>query len=52
MGERPFAVMKHIYGVRQFLTRGLSRVRQEWTWASVAFNLEILASHLTREGLP
>ena len=52
VGERPFAVMKHIYGVRQFLTRGLSRVRQEWTWASVAFNLEILASHLAQEGLP
>ncbi len=52
VGERPFAVIKQVYGVRQFLTRGLSRVRQEWTWASLAFNLEILLGHLARSSVP
>jgi len=52
VGERPFAVIKQDYGVRQFLTRGLSRVRQEWTWASMAFNLEILIGHLARASVP
>ena len=38
-GERPFAVIKQVFGVRQFLTRGLETVSQEWRWASIAFNL-------------
>jgi transposase len=41
-GERPFAVIKQVFGARQFLTRGLSRVAQEWSWLSTAFNLTIL----------
>jgi transposase len=41
-GERPFAVIKQHFGLRQFLTRGLQRVRQEWTWAAIAFNLQRL----------
>ncbi|KAA1257589.1 Transposase DDE domain protein [Rubripirellula obstinata] len=44
--ERPFAVIKHVFGLRQFLTRGFERVRQEWDWANVAFNLTILERHL------
>lgn len=38
-GERPFATIKHQFGLRQFLLRGLQRVRDEWRWAVTAFNL-------------
>lgn len=41
-GERPFAVIKHQFGARRFLLRGLAQVRQEWTWLSIAFNLDRL----------
>lgn len=41
--ERPFAVIKQVFGARQFLTRGLESVRQEWCWLSIAFNLTILS---------
>ena len=37
--ERPFAVMKHVFGARRFLLRGLAQVRQEWSWLATAFNL-------------
>ena len=40
--ERPFAVIKQKYGVRQFLLRGLLQVRQEWDWLICAFNLDRL----------
>lgn len=52
VGERPFAVIKQVFGLRQFLTRGLSRVRQEWAWATTAFNLQQLISHLARGPSP
>lgn len=38
-GERPFAVIKHQFGLRQFLLRGLQAVQDEWRWATTAFNL-------------
>jgi hypothetical protein len=38
-GERPFAVIKHQFGLRQFLLRGLQSVQDEWRWAVTAFNL-------------
>jgi hypothetical protein len=41
-GERPFAVIKQQFGARQFLTRGLERVKQEWLWMTTAFNLKNL----------
>ncbi|WP_220498501.1 transposase, partial [Rhodopirellula sp. JC639] len=43
-GERPFAVIKAKYGARQFFSRGLQRVRNEWLWLVSAFNLERLLS--------
>jgi transposase len=43
-GERPFAVIKHQFGFRQFLLRGLDRVQQEWSWATIAFNLKQIMS--------
>lgn len=41
-GERPFAVIKQMMDVRQFLTRGLANVKQEWLWLATAFNLKRL----------
>jgi len=41
-GERPFAMIKQHFGVRQFLTRGLAKVRSEWLWLTTAFNLHRL----------
>lgn len=41
-GERPFAMINSHFGARQFLTRGLERVRNEWLWLSNAFNLHRL----------
>ena len=43
-GERPFAMIKHHFGMRRFLLRGLDRVRNEWRWATIAFNLQRLKS--------
>lgn len=37
--ERPFAMIKQHYGMRQFLLRGLEKVRQEWRWMATAFNV-------------
>jgi transposase len=52
-GERPFAVIKQVFGLRQFLVRGLERVRTEWRWAATAFNLQRLMSLIrSRAGPP
>lgn len=48
--ERPFAVIKQSFGVRQFLLRGLDRVRQEWQWLMIAFNLRKLLHAHPRAG--
>jgi hypothetical protein len=50
-GERPFAVIKAGFGVRQFSSRGLKRVRNEWTWLASAFNLDRLLSLVNSSGL-
>ena len=52
-GERPFATIKQMFGLRQFLLRGLVNVTTEWLWAVLAFNLHRLMSFLrTRAGPP
>ena len=38
-------------GMRQFLLRGLTKVRAEWTWACTAYNLKRLSSELRRREL-
>lgn len=48
--EHPFAIIKQHFGVRQFLLRGLERVRQEWRWISTAFNLYKLINLRSRPG--
>jgi len=52
VGERPFAVIKHLFGLRQFLLRGLRSVQAEWHWASTAFNLHCLMSILRSRAGP
>lgn len=47
-GEVPFAVIKRIMGLRQFLLRGLERVRTEWLWTCTAFNLMKLLREIAR----
>lgn len=40
--ERPFALIKCHFGVREFLVRGLEKVRCEWQWLCVAHNIHRL----------
>jgi len=40
IGETPFAIIKQILGVRQFLLRGLAKVQTEWCWVCAAYNLK------------
>jgi transposase len=44
VAERPFAMIKHHFGVRRFLLRGLDQVRTEWRWLATAFNLQRMMS--------
>tara|TARA_B100000408_G_C10139116_1_gene157591 strand:- start:177 stop:386 length:210 start_codon:yes stop_codon:yes gene_type:complete len=39
IAETPFGIIKAVMGIRQFLLRGLDKVKTEWTWATTAFNL-------------
>jgi transposase len=39
IAETPFGVLKMIMGFRQFLLRGLEKVKTEWLWAATSFNL-------------
>ena len=39
IAETPFGIIKQRMGLRQFLLRGLEKVRAEWLWACTAFNL-------------
>ena len=42
MAEMPNGFTKEVLGIRQFLLRGLDKVRTEWLWAWTAFNLRKL----------
>ena len=48
IAETPFAVIKCIMNLRQFLLRGLENVKTEWSWACTAFNLKKLAREIAR----
>jgi transposase len=39
IAETPFGILKAVMGLRQFLLRGLEKVKTEWCWAATAFNL-------------
>jgi len=47
--ETPFAVIKTVMGVRQFLLRGLEKVRTEWKWVCSAYNLRKLVWGIARQ---
>lgn len=47
-GETPFAILKQVMNVRQFLLRGLEKVKTEWLWACTAFNLAKLVRQTAR----
>ncbi|MCH7688266.1 MAG: transposase [Planctomycetes bacterium] len=42
LAETPNGFIKDVLGLRQFLLRGLDKVRTEWLWACTAFNLRKL----------
>jgi hypothetical protein len=46
--ETVFGVIKGVMGLRQFLLRGLDKVRTEWLWACAAYNLAKLVRGLAR----
>lgn len=46
--ETPFAVLKHVMNLRQFLLRGLENVKTEWLWACTAFNMAKLVRETAR----
>jgi transposase len=46
IAETPFGIIKSIMGLRQFLLRGLDKVKTEWLWAATAFNLIKLAREI------
>ncbi len=39
IAETPFGIIKGSMGLRQFLHRGLKKVKAEWLWTCTAFNL-------------
>jgi hypothetical protein len=39
-GETPFAFIKGYFNLRRFLLTGIEGVRQEWSWATLAFNFK------------
>jgi transposase len=48
IAETPFGILKSVMGLRQFLLRGLEKVKTEWRWAATAFNLHKLVRELAR----
>jgi hypothetical protein len=44
IAETPYARIKAWMGLRQFLLRGLQKVRTEWRWACTAYNLRKLVA--------
>jgi transposase len=48
IAETTFGILKNVFGLRQFLLRGLEKVRIEWRWAVTAFNLKKLVKEVAR----
>lgn len=48
IAETPFALIKQGFGVRQFLLRGMQKVKTEWLWTGTAFNLHKLIHEIQR----
>jgi transposase len=48
IAETPFGILKSVMGLRQFLLRGLDKVKTEWRWAATAFNIVKLVRGIGR----
>ena len=48
VAETPFGILKAAMGLRQFLLRGLPKVKTEWRWAVTAFNLGKLVREIAQ----
>lgn len=48
IAETTFGILKSVMGLRQFLLRGLAKVKTEWLWAATAFNLAKLVRQIAR----
>lgn len=48
IAETTFGILKSVMGLRQFLLRGLDKVRTEWRWAATAFNVGKLVRETVR----
>ena len=48
LAETPNGFIKEVIGLRQFLLRGLEKVRTEWLWACTASNMKKLVSAIGR----
>ena len=48
IAETTFGLLKRVMGLRQFLLRGLEKVKTEWRWACTAFNLGKLVRAVER----
>ncbi|MFO7905491.1 MAG: transposase [Planctomycetota bacterium] len=48
IAETTFGLLKRVMGPRQFLLRGLEKVKTEWRWACTAFNLAKLVREMAR----
>ena len=46
IAETTFGIIKLVMGTRQFLLRGLEKVKTEWLWAATSFNLMKLAREI------
>jgi hypothetical protein len=46
IAETTFGILKSVMGLRQFLLRGLAKVKTEWLWAVTAFNLAKLVRQI------
>jgi transposase len=52
IAETTFGILKSVMGLRQFLLRGLEKVKIEWLWAATAFNLMKLARQIGKLRAP
>lgn len=48
IAETPFALIKHGFGLRQFLLRGKAKIQTEWLWAGIGFNVHKLLREIQR----
>jgi transposase len=48
IAETTFGILKLVMGFRQFLLRGLEKVKTEWLWAATALNLAKLAKEIAK----